>query len=694
MKKPAEEQIKSKLNKLEKKIANRDRKESPLSWERSFSENLINTAQAVVLILDTDGKIVMFNNYMELLSGYKLDDVKGRDWFETFLPESDRKHIKEIFLKAIKGIKTRGEVNPIIARNGQKILIEWHDSTLKDENGNTTGLLSTGQDVTEKIYMTKMLAQYHDHLEMLVEKRTNELSKSYRQLREEIKEREKAEKELQNKKTEWVDTFNAIKDWVILIDTDFRILQTNRAVEKILGISVDSVVGKRCFELIHGTNKCFPDCPVPNMMKRLKREEVEMQLPNGLWVMVTADPLINNEGKIIGAVHIVRDISDRKRIEQHLVASKKMEMMSTLAGGIAHQFNNALSVITANVDMLEMDFPYDARITNHTEPVRNSARRMANLTSQLLASARGGRYRSSVITFSDLINETLDLLKPRINSSIHMDLDLPDDISGVEADMIQMQMVISAILENASEAIEDEGRITISCRNIDISNNNIEDLPGLSIGKFVCMKIEDNGHGMDEITRNRMFDPFFTTKFRGRGLGMAAAYGIVKNHGGGIFVDSEAGEGTSVNVYLPAAEMESEIDMKPNRSPLKGTGTILVIEDEENVVETIRSMLGYLGYRFIAVANGKDAVKICKTFDGEIDLAILDAKLPDMNVDEVYEKVKGARPNLKVLVCSGYLLDEQIEEILKAGAKGFIKKPFSLVELSEKLDIMLKRKEK
>jgi two-component system, cell cycle sensor histidine kinase and response regulator CckA len=236
-----------------------------------------------------------------------------------------------------------------------------------------------------------------------------------------------------------------------------------------------------------------------------------------------------------------------------------------------------------------------------------------------------------------------------------------------------------------------EGNIRIACRNEVITEDIDGNSPKLTHGNYACLVIADDGKGMNEETNKRVFEPFFTTKAEGRGLGLAAAYGIVKNHDGWISVDSELSKGTVVKIYLPAIEaaVKEDAKSKPKAEPIKGLGNMLVIEDEELVMEATREMLERLGYRVLEAKTGKEAIDIVQTFDGDIDLAMLDILLPGMNGDSIYPLLMKARPNLKVIVFSGYSIDGPAQKILNAGAEDFIQKPFTIVDLSEKLKKIL-----
>jgi PAS domain S-box-containing protein len=409
---------------------------------------------------------------------------------------------------------------------------------------------------------------------------------------------------------------------------------------------------------------------------------------------------------------------EKKKLETRLQQAQKMEAIATLAGGIAHEFNNTLVGITGNIDLLQMELPDSENISKYAERMKDSTHRMAHLTDQLLAYARGGKYRPKNISLNDFVEETQPLIKKTIDPSIHLETSLHDDIFNVYADLTQMQLVLSAILNNSAEAIEGKGRIRISTNNKEIIEEFAKTHPGLKPGPYVCLTIADSGKGMDKETRSRIFEPFFTTKFRGRGLGMAAVYGIVKNHSGWISVDSQLGKGTVVRIYLPAiastqarraglpaiastqarraglpaVKVQVEEKERPRIEPIKGEGTILVIEDEDIVIDVILQMLENLGYRILLAKTGKEAINIAKSFDGDIDLAILDIVLPDLAGKEAYSRIMEARPNLKVIVCSAYSIDGPPREVLDIGAQGFIQKPFSYATLSEKLKEVLEGK--
>jgi PAS domain S-box-containing protein len=362
-------------------------------------------------------------------------------------------------------------------------------------------------------------------------------------------------------------TLRSIGDGVIATDSDGRIILLNRIAEELTGWAYQNAVGKPLLDVFHIINEITREL-CENPVEQVNKTGEIFKLANHTILIAkdgteriladSAAPILDNRGNIIGVVLVFRDITEKRKIEAHLQQSLKMEAIATLAGGIAHEFNNALAGVSGNIELLQMNLTDNEYIDNYTERIRDSVHRMAGLTNQLLAYASGGKYQSKTLTLKDLVKDTLPILQHNIAPSIRVETDLPDDISNVKVDSTQMQMVLSAVLTNASEAMEDKGRIRIIIRNEKIDKVSAKIDPDLKPGLYVCLTIEDEGKGMEKENIHKVFDPFFTTKFQGRGLGMAAAYGVIRNHGGSISLYSELGKGTVVRIYLPAVEIRAE----------------------------------------------------------------------------------------------------------------------------------------
>ncbi len=504
-----------------------------------------------------------------------------------------------------------------------------------------------------------------------------------------VTRRKHAEQALKESEEKYRSMMEAMKDGAYICSSKYRINYMNPAMVKRVG---RDATGEPCHKAIFNSEKKCAWCVFDQVLKGQSVEFEVAEPVSGNCYSTSHSPLHNPDGSI-SKLTISRDITHIRKMEKQLFQAGKMEAISTLSGGIAHQFNNALYVITGNIDLLEMGFPGNDKIADYAGAMKVSAHKMAQLTAQLLAYARGGKYQTKTISFGDFVKETMPLVKHSIDAAIQMelDMDLPCGVN-VTVDSTQMQMVLSAVLANASEAMEGKGLIRIAGKTQCITDDNTEAFPDLKPGNYVSLSITDEGKGMDEEVGKRIFEPFFTTKFEGRGLGMAAAYGIVRNHDGWISVDSEPDKGTIVKIYLPAVKtlVKEDVKPKPKTQWIKGKGTVLVIDDEKDVRQVSRVMLEWLGYHVLEAETGKKAIDIVNTFEGDIDLAMLDILLPDMEGNAIYPFLKKARPDLKVMVFSGYSIDGPAREILNAGAEGFIQKPFAMVDLSEKLKIITK----
>jgi len=542
----------------------------------------------------------------------------------------------------------------------------------------------------ERLISEIELRKHRDHLDELVKDRTAELTKTNEQLQQEITERKEAEKKLRESEAEKKAILQGMTTNVRFVNKKREILWINKAGLASVDKSLEDVVGHKCYEFWGDvSNKPCPDCPVNKVLKNRQSAQAIRHLPNGKVWDFRSEPVFDVNGNMVGIVELANDITDKSQLEAALQHSRKMDGIATLAGGVAHEFNNALMGIVGNIELLKLDLPEDEKTDKCFGTMTRAGHRMSRLTDQLLAYAQGGKYQPKDLELEDFVRETVSILQHGLKPTVKLETVFPKNSFYIKADHTQMQMVLSAILANSNEAMEDEGLIRITAESKDIDKNFTKQHPNLKSGPYVCLSIHDNGKGMDEETRCGIFEPFFTTKFQGRGMGMAAAHGIVRNHDGWISVDSEMGKGTAVQIYLPAVPVEIKKEEKPEIEAVKGTGTILLIEDEDVVIEVVQVMLEMLGYRVVVAKTGKEAIRLTETFDGQIDLALLDVKLPDIEGGEIYPFIMNARPKLKVVVSSGFTIEGPAQDILDAGAQGFIQKPFSFAALAETLKEVL-----
>ena len=379
------------------------------------------------------------------------------------------------------------------------------------------------------------------------------------------------------------------------------------------------------------------------------------------------------------------DMTVQKRLEAQLLQSQKMEAIGTLAGGIAHDFNNLLMTILGYTSLLLMDkAPRDPDFEK-LKIIEGQVQSGAALTKQLLGFARGGKYEIKPTNLNELLTRSSDMFG-RTKKEISIFLKQEKDLRTVEVDRVQIEQVFLNLFVNAWQAMPAGGELYLETSNIFLDEIYCHPY-SMKPGNYIKVSITDTGAGMDEATRQRIFEPFFTTKEMGRGtgLGLASAYGVIKNHGGTINVYSEKGKGTTFTLYLPASEKTwAEEKIAPDQI-LRGNETILLVDDQDAVLNVGRAILQKLGYTVTSAKSGEDALILYERDQDQIDLVILDMVMPIMNGGETYEALKKINPKIKVILSSGYSLNGQAIRIMKKGCNGFIQKPFNIGELSNKI---------
>jgi two-component system cell cycle sensor histidine kinase/response regulator CckA len=330
---------------------------------------------------------------------------------------------------------------------------------------------------------------------------------------------------------------------------------------------------------------------------------------------------------------------------------------------------------------VESNHPHYEGLKNIEQHVQSGA----ELTKQLLGFARGGRYEVKPIDLNKLIKKTSEMFG-RTKKEIKIYTKYQKNIWPVEADHSQIEQVILNLCVNAWQAMPGGGDLYLQSENVSLDENHVKPL-GIEPGRYVRLCITDTGAGMDEATKQRIFDPFFTTKEMGRGtgLGLASVYGIVKNHGGIIDVNSQKGEGSTFTIYIPVSDKEIVEEKGVSGETLKGTETVLLVDDEDRIVDIGKKILKLMGYKVLVARNGKEAVELYKKDQARIDIVILDMIMPEMGGGEAYDRLKEINPHVRVLLSSGYSIDGEASEILERGCNGFAQKPFSMKELSRRI---------
>ena len=440
--------------------------------------------------------------------------------------------------------------------------------------------------------------------------------------------------------------------------------------------------------LVHAFNQIF----LTGESQHISNFEIIRPDESEVILELSASLIRDKKGEPTGFRVVGRDISerlrvesDKRRLEAQLQQAQKMEAVGTLASGIAHDFNNIMMGILGNASLMlgriEPDHPHYEKLQNIEKYILNGS----ELTKQLLGFARGGKYNVKSTALRDLVAQSAQMFG-RTKKEIRIHTEHLKDSWPVEVDRGQIEQVLLNLFVNAWQAMPGGGDLHLVSEDVELDDSY--EMPyKVEPGRYVKLSVVDTGVGMDQATQERIFEPFFTTKEMGRGtgLGLASAYGIIKNHGGHINVYSEKGRGTTFNIYLPASHKAVEQEAQKPRELRKGNETILLVDDEDITVEVGEEILVELGYKVITARNGLEALAAYKDHADKIDMVILDMIMPDMGGGKTYDELKKIHPDIKVLLSSGYSISGEASEILARGCNDFIQKPFNMKQLSEKM---------
>jgi PAS domain S-box-containing protein len=396
---------------------------------------------------------------------------------------------------------------------------------------------------------------------------------------------------------------------------------------------------------------------------------------------------VETEAGVFG-IAFITDITERKRLEDQLIQSQKMEAVGRLAGGVAHDFNNMLTIISGYNRMLLDQLSTIDPLRGYAEEILKAADRAAALTNQLLAFSRRQLMQPRILDINSLIQDTEKMLRRLIGEDIELTIALRPDIGNIKADPGQIEQVIFNLAANARDAMPSGGRLTIETANVQLDLDYGKTHLGVTPGAYVMIAVSDTGEGMDAETKRRIFEPFFTTKERGRGtgLGLATVYGIVKQNGGDIWVYSEPSKGTIFKIYLPRVLAQADqAAQTPAKAAKWGAETILLVEDEQGVRHLIREMLKQQGYTILEATDGQEALKIVATYEKPIDLLLTDVVLPKISGSKLAGEVQTLRPDIKVLFISGYTENAIAHHGVLDSDVNFLSKPFTLESLVGKI---------
>jgi len=543
-------------------------------------------------------------------------------------------------------------------------------------------LCITLRNVTGQKRAEEVLLRVNSDLELRVQERTRELSAANEQLYRDIENRKRVEAKLRKEESIRGKVFEAIPDMIAVIDRDFRIIHSN------WGAGYDYVPEDvrhstpHCYEAFYpGREKMCEPCHAQEVFVTGRPVFREKYNPRTGCLEIRAYPIFDESGKVSLVVEHLRDITERKKLEDEILKSQKLESLGVLAGGIAHDFNNLLTSVLGNISLAKLLAGPDNMLVRRLEDAEKASLRAGDLTRQLLTFSRGGAPVKKAASIEQIVMDSVSFSLR--GSNVRCEFSFPDDIRAVEVDPGQMNQVVNNLIINADQALPDGGIITVRAKNVEVGP---EGLPNLPAGSYVEILVQDHGCGIPESNLDKIFDPYFTTKPTGSGLGLATVYSIIRKHGGHITVDSSVGQGTTFSIYLPASDREPEATLPRKHSPNRGAGRILVMDDEEVIREVACEILGHLGYETQSCGTGEQAVSLYESSlkKEPFTAVLMDLTIPGgMGGKDTMKRLREVDPKVKGIVSSGYSNDPILAHYREYGFSGVVLKPYDIEELGD-----------
>ena len=621
--------------------------EALINSEHKWRNILVKIPQ-IGVTLNTKAKITFANAYFLQLTGWKEKEVIGQDWVDMFIPENVRKDVREVFLTVMSQKDTIGfstYENEIIDRSGMIINVAWSNALTKDVHGNVIDVTCLGVDLTE---------------------------------------RQRSEQALQRSEEKYRSMMESMKDASYICSSDLHIEYMNTAMINRTGADA---TGELCYKAIYDMDKKCSWC-VFDKIKKGDHVDYEVADPKDNHYYSVTNSLISHSNGTISKLTIFHDITQIKNIEAQLQQAQKMESIGTLAGGIAHDFNNILFPIVGYTEMLLADVPEDSPLREGLKEIYTSSLRARSLVKQILTFSHQDNTDLILMKIQPIAKEALKLIRSTIPTTIESQQDINPDCGVIKADPTQIHQIVMNLATNAYHAMEEKGgELKVSLKQIELGEYDII-TPDMAPGVYACLTVADTGVGMDKKLTDKIFDPFFTTKAigRGTGMGLSVVHGIVLSMGGTIHVYSEPGKGTQFHVYLPIEKSFSETQVTQATIPIRGgTEHILFVDDEEVILQMETLMLERLGYQVTSRTSSLEALEAFRKNPDKFDLVITDLAMPNMAGDKLSAELTKIRPDIPVLLCTGFSEKMSEEKATSMGIKGFLLKPIIMKDLAQKI---------
>ena len=624
--------------------------------ERRF-RTIFEAAPIAIAMADPHGYFLEVNSSFQSILGYNQNEIKQLNFSDITHPD-DRPKTSQLSQKVRDGkINFYRTEKRYLRKDGQSVRMIVRATAVKDRNKDIKYWLS---------------------------------------LMEDISERKKAEQTIRESEEKYRNILDGIEEGYFEVDCRGNPTFFNEAMSKILGYSADELLVKKFRDYTspktaQKLTQIFSKIYETGRPARVLNYEVVTKDGTKKILYLSASLMRDADRKPIGFRGIVQDVTDqlvaekqREQLATQMLHAQKMEAIGTLAGGIAHDFNNLLMGFQGNLSLMLMDVGPKNPHYNYLTSMEDYVKRGSELTRQILGFARGGKSEVKSIDLNDLLEKSSEMFS-RTKKEIPIHKKFQKDLWPVEVDRGQIEQVLLNLFVNAWQAMPAGGKLFLETENLVLGEDDLQKHYTLDPGKYVRVSVTDTGAGMDKPTRERIFEPFFTTKEvgRGTGLGLASAYGIIKNHNGVIDVESEVDQGTTFRIYLPISNNKVLMKNTAGGKAYKGRETILLVDDEEMIADIGKRMLEKLGYRVLLAESGINALNVYENHRDSIDMIILDMIMPGMGGSETFDRLKAMDPSIRVLLSSGYSLNGQASQIMKRGCNGFIQKPFNIEQISK-----------
>lgn len=610
---------------------------------------IFETIQDVYIEIDPRGKILEISPSIQDIAGYRRNDLLKAEMLDSYTAP----HWHSELLTQLQEGKAVNDYEFLLSNiEGKEIPCSFTGRLISNDDGSPEKIVGILRDITV---------------------------------------RRESEKALQSSERFLNDVIESIQDGICVLNRDMTIRRVNGIMRQWYHDCLP-LEGKICHICFHGSHEPLSHCPAMRCFETGETgREIAPGLPNSpiQWIEIFSYPLRDvTTGEVTGVVEFMRDITAIRKLEKQLLQTQKMESIGILAGGIAHDFNNILTVITGFSELMLSNLPKGSTAYESLSHILNAADRGSDLVRQILTFSRKSEQKKQHIMIHVIVKEALKLLRASIPTSILIDQHIDETSGIVFADPTQLHQIVMNLCTNAHQAITKGGgqHLVVSLRPIDVDENLAASHPDLVTGPYVQLQVKDDGSGMDEETMTHIFEPFFTTKSIGvgTGMGLAMVHGIVKGHGGAIDIQSIRGEGSTFTIYLPRI-VDHEISALPdeNAMPVAGSGSILYIDDEPDLVDLGRIMLESLGYHVTGESSSESALSLFQNSPDQYDLVITDQTMPHLSGVELAKKLLAIRPDIPIIVCSGYsdMLDSDRAKAMHI--KAFVNKPFTMYTIAE-----------